>query len=75
LLSRMKFDPDEPANDREGLIFDEAVREHVDGIVALYYTGALQFVPNPFTTRSVEPLWRLFPETLEPFPVPRAAPR
>jgi hypothetical protein len=68
LLSLMKFDRERPSRlGEEGLFFDKAVYEHIDGVLALYYTDQLQFIANPFTARNVDPVCALFPLTLDPF--------
>jgi hypothetical protein len=66
LLNRMQFDCDEPVRGGNGLVFDEKVREHADGVLGLYCTDELQFLPNPFTTNAIEPLCSLFPDTVKP---------
>ena len=65
----MQFDPEVPtrAGEREGLVFEPVVQRNVDGIVALYYTDMLQWIPNPFSDRDIELLAPLFPNTLKPF--------
>ena len=49
---------------REGTrfgLFTEPELAELDGIIALYYTGALQFLPNPLARRPVEELLTYFP--------------
>ncbi len=65
LLQLAQFNPAKTA-DYVGLFFEDAVRTDVDAVVALYYTGELQLVPNPFTERPIEQLCSLFPVTLDP---------
>jgi hypothetical protein len=71
VLGAMEYEPCTETNARTGLIFDQAICEHVDGIIALYYTDKLEFIPNLFSERDIAPLCRLFPRTLDPF-APRA---
>lgn len=69
LLDLATFDPDENEHHKHepGLYFDPAC-EHVSGVVALYYTGAMQFVANPFAVMDIARLLAAFPSTLAPFP-------
>lgn len=50
----------------EGLYFDAACAD-VCGVLALYYTEQVQYLPNPFSLRNIDPLCRLFPQILTPF--------
>jgi hypothetical protein len=63
----MTFDPERQTIGLEGVVFDELVRDHVDGVVALYHSGWLQFIPNPFSPRNIDHLCAAFPRTLLPF--------
>jgi hypothetical protein len=65
-LNLAQFDPNETTG-KDGLFFDDCICRGADGVVALYYTGELQVLLNPFTSRSIEPLLPLFPLTLSPF--------
>lgn len=67
LLDLAQFDSNETINRIEGLFFNESICAGVDGVLALYYTGELQALLNPFTSRNIEPLRPLFPMTLSPF--------
>jgi hypothetical protein len=68
LLRLMEFDRETPNGaGAAGLFFDKAIHEHVDGVLALYYTGDLQFVANPFSVRNIDPVCGLFPRRLDPF--------
>jgi hypothetical protein len=49
------------------LAVDPRVYEHVEGVVALYYTGQLQFIPVPFATHDFEPVCSVLPRTIDPF--------
>ena len=64
LLQLAQFDPTKAA-ESGGLFFEDAVRTEVDAVVALYYTGELQLVPNPFTERPIELFCASFPVTPE----------
>ena len=69
LLEMASFDRTECGiGGSEGLYFDP-MSEHVGGVLAIYYTEQLQFVPNPFTSSDTERLCRRFPPQLSPFPV------
>jgi hypothetical protein len=72
IITLTQLDPDESADDRAGLIFDDDIRKNVDGVVALYYTNAMQFLPNPFTDAESTALLGLLPRTLEPVDIPEA---
>lgn len=50
----------------EGVFLDPATSD-ASAVVALYYTDALQFVPNPLCSRALEDLVKLFPSELAPF--------
>lgn len=70
----MQFDCNQPVQGHSGLVFDERVREQADGLLGLYYTDDLQFLPNPFTANAIEAICSLFPATLEPRTTWRARP-
>jgi hypothetical protein len=67
VLDLAQYDPGEVREDRESVFFDPTVSGQIDGVIALYYTNHLHFVPNPFSTRDISALGRLFPTTLKPF--------
>jgi hypothetical protein len=48
-----------------GLYFEPGFAD-VTAILALYYTNAVQFVPNPFSRTNIDPLRQLFPAKLTP---------
>lgn len=50
----------------EGLFLDPAY-DRVAGVIAIYYTGELQFIANPFCRDDPEPLRRGFPAQVRPF--------
>jgi hypothetical protein len=72
VLNLAALDPDQ--NDArespKGLFFDPALSE-VSGILVLYYTDTLQFIPNPFSTKDSAQVRSRFPNELTPFsPLP-----
>ena len=67
ILDLAQYDPNEVREDRECVFFDPTVSGQIDGVIALYYTDRLHFVPNPFSTRDISALGRVFPMTLKPF--------
>ncbi len=66
LLSLAQYDDEKPNQKPGGLFFDSRC-DHIAGVLALYYTSDLQFVPNPFSMASLERLHHLFPLSLKPF--------
>ena len=50
-------------------VFLDPASEHVGGVLAIYHTEELQFVPNPFSLNSSERLRSRFPLQLTPFVV------
>ena len=54
---------------QDGLYFKSELRD-VGGVAALYYTDEFQFVPNPFSSNNIEPIYRRFPRQLTPFALP-----
>ena len=66
-LDLAQFDANETGGNWDVVFFDPAVSAAADGVLALYYTDKLQFIPNPFSSRNIEPLLPLFPKTLQPF--------
>jgi hypothetical protein len=67
LLEMMQYQAVETIHGQTGLLFESDICEYVDGVVAIYYTGQLQFLPNPFSKRDISVLYELFPRTLAPF--------
>ena len=70
LLARAQYDPaKKDTTATPGLFFDVEACGDVSGVVALYHSDELQFVPNPFSRRPLEALAALFPARFEPFHV------
>jgi hypothetical protein len=57
----------EQSTDEESGLFFEADTAAVSGVLALYYTEQMQFVPNPFSSNEIRQLCKLFPSHLLPF--------
>ena len=68
LLNLAQLDPGQ-STPTQALFFEPTISERVDGILALYYTDELQFIPNPFSKQDIEPLCAAFPRQLKPFRV------
>jgi hypothetical protein len=68
LLDLAMFDSDENELHKHdpGLYFNP-ICEYVSGVLALYYTEALQFVVNPFAATEIARLRAVFSATLMPF--------
>ena len=67
LLAMAKYDPGQRHDARPAVFFEKSVYEDVIGVIALYYTGDLQFVPNPFSARRIDDARQFFPPQLAPF--------
>ena len=61
-IAPLSFHPidDESLHSMYGLFFRPEFTE-IDGIIALYYSGALQFLPNPLARRPIEHLFAHLP--------------
>jgi hypothetical protein len=68
LLDLAQFDPNKNNlyGQPEAVYFDPASAA-VGGVLALYYTDALQFIPNPFSSNDIERVCLRFPAQLTPF--------
>lgn len=74
MIESLAFDRTKtPRAGDDAIMFDREVHENIDGVLALYYTDSLQFVPNPFSQRDLGPSRELFPQQFEPFTVPSRA--
>jgi hypothetical protein len=67
VLGAMQYQLCAESGERVGLVFDQGLCGHIDGIVALYYPDKLQFIPNIMCDRDIESLCSLFPSGLHPF--------
>lgn len=67
MLQLANFDPAVQRSYADlGLFFDPRL-EAVSAVLARYYTGTLQLVPNPFSSTDVTSLGRQFPTLFAPF--------
>ena len=67
LLTTVQSDEHETPRgpDEQGFFFEEG-SDQVQGVLALYYTGKLQYLPNPFAGAPNHALHALFPPSVKP---------